>query len=203
MYSIHIDESVILVKAARPSRLCVLFMSSQTVCLTVWITSARCTVFEATLLNAGAGTDVVPITIAARRFLCYKYLLVPCWEPTSFLLSLVFLLLRVSLSRTLLSNNGGQVRPEARTLSLREGSPTPSDAKTPPLAPSGSPPPLGSPLEVSSHRPRSPVFEHGVPPGRLLWWICLHLRMRANPSLTLLATSSLPNVSSVSSTILF
>jgi hypothetical protein len=45
-------------------------------------------------------------------------------------------------------------------------SPTPSDAKTPPPVPSGSPSPPGSPSEVSSHRPRSPVFEQGGPSGK-------------------------------------
>jgi hypothetical protein len=44
-----------------------------------------------------------------------------------------------------------------------EGSLSPNDAKTPPSAPSGSPPPPGSPSEVSSHRPHSPVFEQGSP----------------------------------------
>jgi hypothetical protein len=42
-----------------------------------------------------------------------------------------------------------------------EGSPLPDDAKTPPSVPSGSPPPPGSPLEVSSRCPCSPVFEQG------------------------------------------
>jgi hypothetical protein len=44
-----------------------------------------------------------------------------------------------------------------------EGSPSPSDAKTPPSTLSGSPPPPGSPSEVSSRRPHSPVFEQGAP----------------------------------------
>jgi hypothetical protein len=34
-----------------------------------------------------------------------------------------------------------------------EGSPMPNDIMTPPPASSGSPPPTGSPLEISSHRP--------------------------------------------------
>jgi hypothetical protein len=42
-----------------------------------------------------------------------------------------------------------------------EGSPSPSDAKTLPSVPFGSPPPPGSPSEISSHRPYSPVFEQG------------------------------------------
>jgi hypothetical protein len=44
-----------------------------------------------------------------------------------------------------------------------EGSPAASDAKTPPPAPSGTPSSLGSLSEVSSRRPRSPVFEQGGP----------------------------------------
>jgi hypothetical protein len=42
-----------------------------------------------------------------------------------------------------------------------EGSPLPNDTITPPSAPSGSSPPPGSPLKVSSCRPFSPVFEQG------------------------------------------
>jgi hypothetical protein len=42
-----------------------------------------------------------------------------------------------------------------------EGSPLPSDAETPPTAPSGSPPPPGSPSVASSHCPCSLVSEHG------------------------------------------
>jgi hypothetical protein len=63
-----------VLKAARLSRLCSLFLSSWTVCLTVWITDARHTVLKATLLNDGGGIEAAPITIKARRFLDYKYL---------------------------------------------------------------------------------------------------------------------------------
>jgi hypothetical protein len=45
----------------------------------------------------------------------------------------------------------------------KEGSSLPSGGSTPPLALSGSPPPPGSQLEISSHHPRSPVFEQGGP----------------------------------------
>jgi hypothetical protein len=48
-----------------------------------------------------------------------------------------------------------------------EGSPPPRDTKTPPLTPSGSPPPPGSLSEVSSHRSRSPIFEQGGPSGKV------------------------------------
>jgi hypothetical protein len=40
-----------------------------------------------------------------------------------------------------------------------------SDTKSPPPAPSGTPSPPGSPAEVCSHRPRSPVLEQGGPSG--------------------------------------
>jgi hypothetical protein len=49
-----------------------------------------------------------------------------------------------------------------------EGSPEPSDAKTPPPTPSGSPSPPGSPSKVASRHPRSPVFEQGGPSEKAL-----------------------------------
>jgi hypothetical protein len=49
-----------------------------------------------------------------------------------------------------------------------EGSPSISDAKTPPSAPSGSPPPPGSPSEISSCRPCSPVFKQNGSSGKAL-----------------------------------
>jgi hypothetical protein len=79
-----------------------------------------------------------------------------------------------------------------------EGSPSSSDAKPTPLTPSRSPPPPGSPSEISSHHPGSPVFEQGG-----LWWsIYLHLQMRRISSLLLLMTLSSPKDSLVSSTAL-
>jgi hypothetical protein len=47
-----------------------------------------------------------------------------------------------------------------------EGSPSPGDVKTLSSAPSRSPSSLESPLEISSHRPRSLVFEQGGPSGK-------------------------------------
>jgi hypothetical protein len=47
-----------------------------------------------------------------------------------------------------------------------EGSPLPNDVKTPPPTPSRSPPLPGSPPEVSSRRPCSPVFEQGNASGK-------------------------------------
>jgi hypothetical protein len=46
-----------------------------------------------------------------------------------------------------------------------EGSPLPDDAKTPLPALSGSPPPSGSPLEVTLCHPCPPVFEQGSASG--------------------------------------
>jgi hypothetical protein len=45
----------------------------------------------------------------------------------------------------------------------KEGSPSPSDTKTPLSVPSESPPPPRSSSEISSRRPCSPVFEQGGP----------------------------------------
>jgi hypothetical protein len=46
-----------------------------------------------------------------------------------------------------------------------EGSPLPNEAKTPTLVPSGSPPPPGSPSDVSSRHCCSSVFEQGGASG--------------------------------------
>jgi hypothetical protein len=48
----------------------------------------------------------------------------------------------------------------------KEGNSSPSSAKTPPLAPCGSPLPLKSLPEVSSHCPCSPVLEQGGSSGK-------------------------------------
>jgi hypothetical protein len=48
-----------------------------------------------------------------------------------------------------------------------EGSPLLGDIETPPPAPSGSPPPLGSPSVASSHGPCSLVFEQGNASGNI------------------------------------
>jgi hypothetical protein len=49
-----------------------------------------------------------------------------------------------------------------------KGSSSPCGGSIPPLAPSRSPPPPGSPSEISSHRPCSPVFEQGDPSKKVL-----------------------------------
>jgi hypothetical protein len=50
----------------------------------------------------------------------------------------------------------------------KEGSSLPSDDSTPPSTLSGSPPPPGSPSEISSRCPCSPVFEQGGPSEKVL-----------------------------------
>jgi hypothetical protein len=50
----------------------------------------------------------------------------------------------------------------------KEGSSSSSGGSTPPSVLSGSSPPLGSPLEISSHRPCSSVFEQGDPFEKVL-----------------------------------
>jgi hypothetical protein len=50
----------------------------------------------------------------------------------------------------------------------KEGSSSSSGGSTPPSVLSGSSPPLGSPLEISSHHPCSSVFEQGDPFEKVL-----------------------------------
>jgi hypothetical protein len=59
----------------------------------------------------------------------------------------------------------GVKRPRSPSI---EGSQSHSDAKTPPSTPSESPPPLGSPSEISSHCPCPLVFEQGSSSGNVL-----------------------------------
>jgi hypothetical protein len=54
-----------VLKAARLSCLCILFLGSWIVCLTVWITGARHTVLKALLLIASTGNGTSPVTVAA------------------------------------------------------------------------------------------------------------------------------------------
>jgi hypothetical protein len=106
-----------------------------------------------------AETKMAPITVAVRRFIGYKYLLhlaLITISHSSFLswLGFTFLVLRLQS----MDDKRGTKRARSH---FKEGSPSPDGAKTPPPAPSGSPPPLTSPPEVSSHCPRSPVWEQG------------------------------------------
>jgi hypothetical protein len=50
-------------------------LRSWIVCLTIWITGAQCTVPKTSLLIAGAGTRMALITIVARHYPGYKYLI--------------------------------------------------------------------------------------------------------------------------------
>jgi hypothetical protein len=152
-------------------------------------------VLEASLLIASVGNETTPITVAIRRPPGYKYLLrspsrtishsfplsLPCLGFPSLVLDFPTMEAKRGIKR--------ECSPSV------EGNPMASDTKTPPSPP-------GSPSEVSSHYPRLLVFEQGGPPGRLQWWIYLHLRMRKNPSMIYLVTLSSPNVSSISSTMI-
>jgi hypothetical protein len=54
-----------VLKAARLSCLCILFLGCWIVCLTTWITGARHTVLEALLLIASTRNETSPVTAAA------------------------------------------------------------------------------------------------------------------------------------------
>jgi hypothetical protein len=107
---------------------------------------ARCMVHEAMHLSGCTGIKSTPVTIMARRFSGYKY-------------SLRLALITILLSSLLFTLGFPGIKRE-RSPSAK-GSPLPSDAKTPPSVPSGSPAPPGSPSEISSRRPCSPVFVQG------------------------------------------
>jgi hypothetical protein len=135
-------------------------LKSWTICLTVWITDARCTVLKVMHLSGCAWIETTSVTIAAQRFLGYKYhfhLALIIISHHIFLSCLGFTSLALYL-QTIEDKRGTKRAPSLS----KEGSPSPSSAKSPPLAPSGSPPPLGSLPEISSHRPCSPVFEQGA-----------------------------------------
>jgi hypothetical protein len=100
---------------------------------------------------------MAPIIVAARVLPGYKYLL--C--------SVLLIISYSSFSHLGLAmkDKKGTKRPRSP---FAEGTPSPSDAKTPPLTLSGSPPPLGSPSEITLCCPRSPVFEQDGPSGNIL-----------------------------------
>jgi hypothetical protein len=105
------------------------------------------------------GIEMMSITKVVRRFTDYKYhiRLVLMVISHSFFFSLrvsPFLFLRL---RKIEEKRGTKCpRSPSKEVSL-----APSSAPTPSLPPSGLSPPLGSPPEVSSRCPRSPVFEQG------------------------------------------
>jgi hypothetical protein len=69
MCSIHIDESTTCVICCMTVTSSVyLPLKSWAVCLTVWTTSARCTVLEMMHLTGSAWTKMAPITVAVWRF---------------------------------------------------------------------------------------------------------------------------------------
>jgi hypothetical protein len=122
-------------------------------------------VLEASLLIASAGNETTPIIVAVWRPLGYKYLLhsPPRTISHSFPSSLPCLGFP-SLVLGFSTMEGKRGIKQERSPSI-EGSPAASDAKTPPPAPSRTPSPPGSPIEVCSRRPRSPVLEQGGPSG--------------------------------------
>jgi hypothetical protein len=156
--STHLDGSAARVKScAAITSLCTL--GSWTVCLTACITGARCTVLEASLLIANVGNKTAPITVAVWRPPGYKYLLrsSPRTISHSFPSSLSCLgFPSLVLGFPTMEGKRGIKRERSPSA---EGNPVAGDAKTPPSAPSGTPSPPGSLSEVSSHCPRSPVFE--------------------------------------------
>jgi hypothetical protein len=150
-------------KAARPPCLRVLFLGSWIGCLTAWITGACCMILEVSLLIASAGNKTAPITVAVWCPPGYKYLIRPqlrtisyCFPSSLPCLGFPSLILGFS---TMEGKRG--IKKECSP--SVEGSPTASDAKTPPPSPSGTPTPPRSPAEVCSHHPRSPVLQQSGP----------------------------------------
>jgi hypothetical protein len=74
MCSIHIDESATRVDCCMVITSYVyLFLKSWTIYLIIWVTGARCTVIEATHLSGFMGVKSMPIVVATRCFMGYKY----------------------------------------------------------------------------------------------------------------------------------
>jgi hypothetical protein len=142
----------------------------------------------------------MPFTITMRCFTGYKYLLRLALITISHSL-FPFRLAFTFLAPQLQSMEDKRGAKRARCPSA-EGSPPLSSTPTVLAARSGSPPLLGSPPEVSLRHPRSPVFEQGVPPGRLESWIFLRLQMKRFMFLILHGMQSLPSDSSVTSTVM-
>jgi hypothetical protein len=127
--------------------------------LIVWITNTRCTVLKTTHSSGWAEIIRMLIIVAVRCFIGYKYLLrlsLITISQFSFLSWLGFTFLILHLQS--MEYNRGTKRAHSPS---KEGGPLPDGAKTPPPAPFGSLPPLMTPPEVSSRRPRSPVLEQG------------------------------------------
>jgi hypothetical protein len=153
-------------KATSLSRLYVFFLSSWTICLTIWLTGTRHMVLEASLLIASTGNEMAPITIAAWRSPGYKYLLHSPPETISHSFSLSLSCLGFhSLDLCFPTMEGKRDIKRERSL-FAERSPAASDTKTPLSAPYETTLPPGSPTEVSSRHPRSLVLEQGGPSGK-------------------------------------
>jgi hypothetical protein len=107
---------------------------------------------------------MMPVTIAARRLLGYKYLL--RLELITISHSISLLRLGFTFHVLFLPTIEDKRGTKHASSPSKEGSLSPSSAKTPPPAPSRSPPPLGSSSELSSCRPHSSVLEQGGPFGK-------------------------------------
>jgi hypothetical protein len=132
-----------------------LSLKSWSIYLTVWITGTRCTIFNATRTSERAGIDTAPVTIALRRFTTINTSFIPRKYSSHIpLLSCLGFFSLLILST--MEDKRGTKRSHSPS---KEGSSLSSGGSTPPLTPSGSSLPPGSPSEISSHRPYSLVFE--------------------------------------------
>jgi hypothetical protein len=95
-------------KVVRSSHLFIPFLGSWTICLTAWITGARRTILEASLLIASAENETTLITVAVWRPPGYKYLLRS--PPRTISHSFPWFALGFPLSCPLLTINGGPKR---------------------------------------------------------------------------------------------
>jgi hypothetical protein len=125
--------------------------------------------------------EMTPITVVARCFTGYKYLI---------RLALITIFQFFFLSRlgfTFLSLCSQSMEDKRGTKRVRspskKGSPSPDGAKTPLLATSGSPPPLMSRQRSPDTAPAHRCGSKGDPLGRFQWWIFLHLLMKEISSL--------------------
>jgi hypothetical protein len=152
-----------VLKVARKSRLCALFLGSWIVCLTSWITDARCMVLKTSSLIASAGNKTGIHYCSGVMLPGYKYLIRSSLGTISHSFSSPFSclgFLPLVLCFPTMEDKRGIKRERSPSV---EGSYAPSNTKTPPLASSGSPSPPGSPSEVASRHPCSSVFEQGGP----------------------------------------
>jgi hypothetical protein len=116
-------------------------LKSWAVCLTIWITGARCMVFNAACVSGHMGIEMMPITIASPRFTGYKYsfhlALIAISHSFTFCLWFSSLLLL-----TAMKHKRGT---KCSCSPFKGDSSSPCSALTPLPAPLGSLPPPGSP----------------------------------------------------------